>query len=197
MQGECTTQPDAANFPSMNGLPLVPTTSGQCLLLSNNYLLGMVPVSFWADNLYLRSAVPQEDDKQNPFSILARVVSIVPSSTASVFLTNLIFQGDGEGSTIGIDARENVFVSGSHQTCGMFWCILQAAENPNLFSQLLHFPWCMMVYMLGFGFCCCSNSYCTRKRLFELLALPRRAKQHQSSRCKAARSCSCTCRCPL
>jgi hypothetical protein len=129
MQGKCTTQPDAANFPSLNGVPLVPTTSGQCLLLSSNYLLGMVPVSFWADNLYLRAAVPKDDDRQYPFSVLARVIFMVPFSTASVFLTNIIFQGDGEGSTIGIDARENVFVSGSLRTCGMIWCILKTAVH--------------------------------------------------------------------
>ena len=42
VQGKCTTQPDAADFPSMNGVPLVATTTGQCLLLAYDDMLGLV-----------------------------------------------------------------------------------------------------------------------------------------------------------
>jgi hypothetical protein len=127
MQGKCTTQPDAANFPSMNGVPLVRTTTGQCLLLSYDHLMGVVSKSFWADNLYLRTALPGGDDRQYQSPWLATVTGAPyghqtpdETSTAYTYLTNMIFQGDGKGSTGGISAGVNVFVSGSHQTCLMF-----------------------------------------------------------------------------
>jgi hypothetical protein len=127
MQGKCTTQPDAANFPSMKGVPLVPTTSGQCLLLSYDFSLGVVLKRFWADNLYLRTALAWVDQRQWPFPFLAMVngapfeqYNPLQSNMANAYLTNMIFQGDGEASIGGIDAAEKVFVSGSHQTCLMF-----------------------------------------------------------------------------
>jgi hypothetical protein len=119
MQGNCTTQPDAANFPNMNGVPLVPTTSGQCFLLTNDRLLRIASGNFWADNLYMRSALPNGTNRESHFPTLAVVPPQATKSTAAVFLTNMIFQGDGEGSTVGIAADDKVFVSGSH-VCRMF-----------------------------------------------------------------------------
>jgi hypothetical protein len=130
MQGKCTTQPDAANFPSMNGVPLMATTSGQCLLLSNADLLAVLSYSFWADNLYLRPALPKGYDRQSFFPVLA-LVAPVSAPTVPIFLTNMIFQGDGENSTVGISTGEKVFVSGSHHNCSMFYCTLQASDNPK------------------------------------------------------------------
>jgi hypothetical protein len=120
VQGKCTTQPDAANFPTMNGVALVPTTSGQCLLLTNDDLLGITSGNFWADNLYLRAALPKGKERQYHFPALAVVPPQATTSTAAVFLTHMIFQGDGEGSTVGIGADDKVFVSGLHCICGMF-----------------------------------------------------------------------------
>jgi hypothetical protein len=113
MQGKCSTQPDAANFPSMNGVPLVRTTSGQCLLHSNHFALGVLSSNFWADNLYLRT---KATDRQETFPVLALMLPV----SSSRYLTNMIFQGDGEGGTTGIAAADKVFVSGSHHTRGMF-----------------------------------------------------------------------------
>jgi hypothetical protein len=114
MQGNCTTQPDAADFPTMNGVPLVPTTSGQCLLLTNDDLLGIVSSNFWADNLYMRAALPNDTEREYHFPALAVVPPQATASIASVFLTNMIFQGDGEGSSVGIGADDKVFVAGLH-----------------------------------------------------------------------------------
>jgi hypothetical protein len=117
MQGKCTTQPDTAKFPSMNGVPLVPTTSGQCLLLSSDYLLSVLSDRFWADNLYLRSAVPKGDDREYHFFTLAWLHLSGISPPTPMYMTHMTFQGEGKGSTVGIDADAKVFVSGSHHTC--------------------------------------------------------------------------------
>jgi hypothetical protein len=152
MQGKCTTQPDAANFPSMNGVPLVPTTSGQCLLYTDDHLLVVTSDSFWADNLYLRSAVPKGDDIQDHFSSLARVINADYLHPSSAFMTHITFQGEGKGYTIGIEAFANVFVSGSHHTCGIMYRILQASDNLKVLYQLLSRPWWVIIYMRLFLF---------------------------------------------
>ena len=112
LQGNCTTQPVADDFPNINGVPLVATTKGQCFLLSHDALLGISSSSFWADNLYLRAALPEGDDRAFHFPAL---VSVAPQSTgtSAVYLTNMILQGDGEGSTVGIGADGKVFVQGA------------------------------------------------------------------------------------
>jgi hypothetical protein len=119
MQGKCTTQPDAATFPSMNRVPLVPTNSRQCLLFSNDYLLVVHSDNFWADNLYLRSAVPKGRDKDDLYSALAWVLNTGTVLSPSAFMTHMTFQGEGKGYTVGIEAYAKVFASGSHHTCGM------------------------------------------------------------------------------
>jgi hypothetical protein len=112
MQGKCTTQPDAAYFPSMNGVPLVPTTSGQCFLLTN-YDLRFGSAKFWADNLYMRVALPKGYGRQDHTPVLAQVWPAATVPTPAVFLTNMIFQGDGEGPTVGIYTGHKLFMSGS------------------------------------------------------------------------------------
>jgi hypothetical protein len=119
MQGKCTTQPDPADFPSMNGVPLVPATSGQCLLLSNAHLLMVLSDNFWADNLYLRSATPKGDDRDAHLVSLAQVINTGSGPPPSAFMTHMTFQGEGKEDTLGLLAAAKVFVSGSHHTCGM------------------------------------------------------------------------------
>lgn len=117
MQGKCTTQPDPADFPAMNGVPLVETTTGQCFLLAFDDMLGVVAPNFWGDNLYLRAAVPPGTRRITHFPALV-VVPPLATGTAAVYLTNMIFQGDGEGSVVGIGADDKVFVQGSpHAVC--------------------------------------------------------------------------------
>jgi hypothetical protein len=99
----------------MNGVPLVPTTSGQCLLHTSEDLLGVASVNFWADNLYLRATSRKSVGRDEHFPALTVAPPQAFSPISSVFLTNMIFQGDGEGSTVGIAADEKVYVSGSHQ----------------------------------------------------------------------------------
>ena len=113
VQGRCTTQPDAANFPGMNGVPMVATTSGQCFLLTHDDMLGVVNGQFWADNLYLRAALPEGELRQFHFPALVVVPTLSTGGIGSVYLTNMIFQGDGEGSVVGIGADDKVFVQGA------------------------------------------------------------------------------------
>jgi hypothetical protein len=115
----------------MNGVPLVPTTSGQCFLLTNDDLLGITSGNFWAHNLYMRAALPNDTEREYHFPALAVVPPQATTSTAAVFLTNMIFQGDGEGSTVAIGADDKVFVSGSHHIWIRFKGTLQASENPK------------------------------------------------------------------
>lgn len=114
MQGKCTTQPKAADFTTMNGVPLVPTTTGQCFLLTYDDLLGVVGAKFWADNLYLRAALPDGLPREFHFPALAVVPPLSTGGTANVYLTNMIFQGDGEGSVVAIGADDKVYVQGVH-----------------------------------------------------------------------------------
>jgi hypothetical protein len=106
-------QPNPDNFPGMNGVMLVPTTSGQCLLLTHDDLLGVVTDRFWADNLYLRAALAKGANRTSHFPALAVVPPQATKPRALIFLTNMILQGDGEGSTVGIGADDKVFVSGA------------------------------------------------------------------------------------
>ena len=125
VQGRCATQPDAADFPGMNGVPLVATTSGQCFLLTHDDMLGVVNQRFWADNLYLRAALPEGGQRQFHFPALVVVPLLSTGGTAAVYLTNMIFQGDGEGSVVGIGADDSVFVQGACPCCAHTCCYAQ------------------------------------------------------------------------
>lgn len=127
VQGNCSTQPDAADFPGMNGIDLVPTTTGQCFLLTHDDMLGIVGHRFWADNLYLRAALPPGQDRIYHFPALVVLPTLSTGVTSGVYLTNMIFQGDGDGSVVGVGTDDKVFVSGAFFLffC-WFWPILYA-----------------------------------------------------------------------
>lgn len=113
LQGNCSTQPDESDFPDLKGVDLVPTSNGQCLLLSHEDLLSVISGKFWADNLYLRTTKPPDVDRAFHFPALA-IVPPLSTGTKATYWTNMIFQGDGSGSTVGmgIAADTKVFVQG-------------------------------------------------------------------------------------
>lgn len=76
-------------------------------------MLGIVVDKFWADNLYLRPALPPGNERQFHFPALVVVPLLSTWHHAAVYLTNMIFQGDGEGSVVGVGADDKVFVSGA------------------------------------------------------------------------------------
>ena len=108
MQGNCSTQPDAANFPGMNGIDLLPTTTGHCFLLTHDDMLGIVGHKFWADNLYLRAALPPGQDRIYHFPALVVIATLSTGEASGVYLTSMIFQGHGEGSVVGVGADGKV-----------------------------------------------------------------------------------------
>lgn len=101
----------------MNGIDLVPTTTGQCFLLTHDDMLGIVGAKFWADNLYLRAALPYPNPRLFHFPALAVIPPLATGGSAGVYLTNMIFQGDGEGSVVGVGVDDKVFISGVLLPC--------------------------------------------------------------------------------
>ena len=137
VQGKCTTQPDPADFPGMNGVPLVATTTGQCFLLAHDDMLGVVTPKFWADNLYLRAALPARTKRIFHFPALV-VVPPLATSTAAVYLTNMIFQGDGDGSAVGIAADDKVYVRGAPRPVYVCVCVAVGKHPIKHALSLIH-----------------------------------------------------------
>jgi hypothetical protein len=93
----------------MNGVPLLDNPKGQCLLLAYDDLLGVVSPRFWAHNLYLRAATPPTTNRATHFPALV-LVSPAASGDFAAYFSDIIFQGDSEGSTVALGADDKLFI---------------------------------------------------------------------------------------
>lgn len=111
IRGNCTGQPDEANFPNLTGeQPLLEVPEGRCFLLTFDDLLAVTREQFWADNLYLRAALPEGNLREFHFPALISVAASSSRRRPRLFFTNMTLQGDGEGSTVGIGVDSRVFL---------------------------------------------------------------------------------------
>ncbi|NJR42064.1 MAG: hypothetical protein HC767_04845 [Akkermansiaceae bacterium] len=74
------------------------------------------------DNLYLRALFRNNpadaQDREHVFIALGAVAPYAPApSTATRYMTNMTFQGDNNGSTVGVFGDESTYVEGLLQLC--------------------------------------------------------------------------------
>jgi hypothetical protein len=113
---------------------LVRTTSGQCLLLSSDDLLSITGRKFWADNLYLRTTLAPGENREFDFPALGILPTSSTGGGKASYWTNMIFQGDGRGSTVGLAVDSKVFVQGTatrdETVCRHVWQLAKLCYVP-------------------------------------------------------------------
>lgn len=115
VQGECTGA-SLENLPELSP-GLTSLKSGQCVVLGHEDLMVIWSPDIWLDNLYLRAHykllvtdVPREDT----FISLAGLPPVEGPrlGTTTRYFTNMTFQGDGKGPTVGVFADEPTYIEG-------------------------------------------------------------------------------------
>ena len=111
MQANCTGLPEpSATVPSTHA-PMLPLSSGQCLLLVDTDLLYVGGTSLWLDGLYVRLTEARDET-------FFRFIE-VGDTTGQLWMTGMTLQGNGDGVldcyTCGLDLWSSaVYAKGAH-----------------------------------------------------------------------------------
>lgn len=113
MQGDCAGA-------SLDDLPkltpgLAPLKLGQCVVLGHEDLMAFATPDIWVDNLYLRThfkTVKAGVTRETTFIGLAAVGPLKGPrmGTATRYFTNMTFQGDDKGPTMGLFSDEPTYI---------------------------------------------------------------------------------------
>ena len=112
MQGNCSEEPPPLLEAAVSGVPLVPLSPGECLLVTDKSLFYLGAGRLWMHNLYLRHTAT---------SVSYPVVTLVgPSSLtveAQLWMTSCTLQGHGQyesgSGASGLHVRSKACVEGS------------------------------------------------------------------------------------
>lgn len=100
MQGNCgpITSDQIQSF-NITGAPLEPVPKGRCLIVSDTDVFAIGSGSVWIDGLYIRHHLADDHVSQGSTSALVSV-----TGDAQAYITNVLFQGDGENKILGLQA---------------------------------------------------------------------------------------------
>ena len=121
VQGNCS-DASTEQLPDLPSPELEPLLPGQCILLAQEDMLSLLVPQIWLDNLYLRAYYVNGNpgvSREDAFISLTATppVNSTEPGTAARYMARMTFQGDDEGSTMGVFADGvKVFVEGAHLT---------------------------------------------------------------------------------
>lgn len=112
LQGSCG-DASTGGLPKLS--PALATLGGtQCILLGQNELLPILSPNIWIDNLYPRALfenAPVGLKREEAYITLAGVPPYKKApGTATRYMTNMKFQGDNAGPTVGVFGDERPIV---------------------------------------------------------------------------------------
>jgi hypothetical protein len=117
LQGECASEPSAELLTVPTGSADILTLKPkQCLLLASEDVFSLITSSIWLDNLYVRVIDPSDGAERKDWfpAIVAIKPAISSQNNSDLYMTNVTFQGDGLGPTVGLGAAgANVYVQGA------------------------------------------------------------------------------------
>lgn len=90
------------------------------MLLGQDDILAIVSPNLWLDSLYLRALFENGMDGVDREDAFISLVGVAPDGVAvgtkAVYMTNMTFQGDNAGPTVGLFADERTYIEGKRST---------------------------------------------------------------------------------
>ena len=112
MQGDCSEAPPAQILEQVRGVPLVPLTPGQCLLVTDKSLFYLGAGRLWMHNLYLRHTATNVS-----YPVVTMVGPSVLNVEAQLWMTSCTLQGYGQYDSgfgaSGLTLRSKAYMEGS------------------------------------------------------------------------------------